>query len=146
MATLRVRRGAPTDVDHVVDANLAMAWETEGLRLDALTLRRGVTRALSGVEDCFYLIAEQPHAQVRVLEPHAWRPGRRHGGELGEESRQQGVARREPRREHKGAVQRLRTKVRQCGHAANSKIKVPSPGSNNQGQLNSTQIKAVRFS
>jgi len=62
VATLRVRRGAPTDVDHVMDANLAMAWETERLRLDAQTLRRGVTRALSGVEDCFYLIAERPHA------------------------------------------------------------------------------------
>ncbi|MBL8619561.1 MAG: GNAT family N-acetyltransferase [Deltaproteobacteria bacterium] len=55
---VQVRTGRPDDQDIVADANLAMAWETEALKLDAPTVRRGVARALSGVDDCFYLIAE----------------------------------------------------------------------------------------
>lgn len=56
---VRVRTGRPDDEGIVAEANLEMAWETEALRLDLDVVRRGVARALSGVEDCFYLIAER---------------------------------------------------------------------------------------
>lgn len=56
-AGLRVRPGQPSDEDIVVEANLAMALETEGLSLDPATLRRGVRRALSAPPDCHYRLA-----------------------------------------------------------------------------------------
>ena len=55
--SLRVRPGRPLDEDIVVQGNLAMALETEGLRLDPAVLRRGVRRALSAPPDCRYFMA-----------------------------------------------------------------------------------------
>jgi GNAT superfamily N-acetyltransferase len=58
MQGVQVRRGRTDDHSAVTAANMAMALETEDLALDHATLARGVARALSEVDDCFYLIAE----------------------------------------------------------------------------------------
>jgi GNAT superfamily N-acetyltransferase len=56
----RLRPGTPADLDALVEGNLAMALETEGLHLHPPTLRAGVARALGGGVGARYLIAEDP--------------------------------------------------------------------------------------
>ncbi len=64
---LRVRAALPSDLDRLVAFNLAMALETEGLRLDPQRLRAGVQRALSDGARGTYRVAELSGALVGCL-------------------------------------------------------------------------------
>jgi len=60
-----VRAANPSDVDFLVQGNLALAAETEALTLDPETVRRGVERGLDG--RARYLVAELAHETVGQL-------------------------------------------------------------------------------
>ncbi len=55
---IRIRRAAVSDLETVVQFNLAMARETEGKDLAPATLRAGATAVLEREELGFYLLAE----------------------------------------------------------------------------------------
>ena len=56
---LTVRLAKPGDQPRIVEANLAMAAETEGLSLDRATLARGVEAVLRGEVPGRYYVAER---------------------------------------------------------------------------------------
>ena len=53
-----IRRAEPRDVERIVDFNIRMADETEGKRLDAKTVRQGVSTVINDSSKGFYLVAE----------------------------------------------------------------------------------------
>jgi GNAT superfamily N-acetyltransferase len=55
---LKVRQGEPADAPTIVDFQLKMAWETESLKLDELTVTKGVRRIFNEPQRGKYLIAE----------------------------------------------------------------------------------------
>jgi len=61
-----IRDAEPADLDALVAGNLAMAWETETLRLDPTVLRAGVAFALSGSQEAHYWVA----VSTRSREPN----------------------------------------------------------------------------
>ena len=68
-----VREALPGDVAFIVDANIAMARETEQKTLDAGVLRAGVAAVLEHPARGFYLIAEQDGDQAGcLLVTHEW--------------------------------------------------------------------------
>jgi GNAT superfamily N-acetyltransferase len=75
-----VRPAIGSDVDLLVDYNVAMARESEDKGLDPERLRRGVTHLLATPADGFYLVAEldgQPAGTLMVTyEWSDWRNGR----------------------------------------------------------------------
>lgn len=69
MTAITVRTAALTDADTIVANNIAMALETEGLRLDPDAARRGVVRALEDPSRAVYFLAERdgkPAGQLMV--------------------------------------------------------------------------------
>jgi ribosomal protein S18 acetylase RimI-like enzyme len=56
--TLRIRDASPADLEFIACGNEAMALETEHIRLDPATVRRGVDAALSNPAHGRYFIAE----------------------------------------------------------------------------------------
>lgn len=56
--TIRIRDAMPSDAAIVAEFNRRLAWETEGKRLDAEVLARGVRLALEKPEYCRYFLAE----------------------------------------------------------------------------------------
>ncbi|WP_417761411.1 GNAT family N-acetyltransferase [Shewanella sp.] len=58
-----IRKGRQQDLADIVAFNQAMAFETEGLELDAATLERGVQTLLEQPTRGFYLVAEQ-HGEI----------------------------------------------------------------------------------
>ena len=58
-----IRPGRAEDLETLVQYNLALALETESLKLDAKTLRSGVEKALTRPEVSRYFVAEA-HAKV----------------------------------------------------------------------------------
>ncbi len=58
METLTIRTGVPADAPVIADFNALMALETEGRRLDASTLRRGVGAVLEDSSKGMYYVAE----------------------------------------------------------------------------------------
>lgn len=62
MSSLRVRPAEAGDLDALVAFNLAMAWETEHLRLDEPVLRRGIARLLAEPALGRYLLAIDANA------------------------------------------------------------------------------------
>ncbi len=58
MSRWRVRPASPADEDALVEGNLTMARETEGLALDPTVLRAGVRAVLSGAQPAAYWVAE----------------------------------------------------------------------------------------
>jgi GNAT superfamily N-acetyltransferase len=58
MPTPTIRPATSSDEDFLVAANAALAWESEGLRLDEPTLRRGVQAILADPHKGFYTVAE----------------------------------------------------------------------------------------
>ncbi|QUN06523.1 GNAT family N-acetyltransferase [Shewanella yunxiaonensis] len=56
---MQIRKGRSEDINALVAFNQAMAEETEGLKLDAATLTRGVTTMINEPQRGFYLVAEQ---------------------------------------------------------------------------------------
>lgn len=55
---MKIRLAGSEDVDALVEFNQAMAFETEGKRLDADTLRRGVAAVFDDADKGFYVVAE----------------------------------------------------------------------------------------
>ncbi|HJT35742.1 MAG TPA: GNAT family N-acetyltransferase [Pirellulales bacterium] len=56
--TIHVRDATPADAAIIADFNSRLAWESEGKRLDAEVLARGVRLALEKPEMCRYFLAE----------------------------------------------------------------------------------------
>lgn len=70
---IAVRAAAETDIDHVVEYNARLAWETEGKRLDRAVLTEGVRRALSDSALCRYFIAERArHVAGQCMVTYEW--------------------------------------------------------------------------
>lgn len=66
--TLSVRSGTPLDAQVVVDFNLRLAAESEGLQLPRAVVERGVERALSDASLARYFIAEESSSQgLRIV-------------------------------------------------------------------------------
>ncbi|HEX3100164.1 MAG TPA: GNAT family N-acetyltransferase [Pyrinomonadaceae bacterium] len=55
---MNIRIAIAEDADSLVEFNQAMALETEGKRLDAVTLRSGVTAVFGDEKKGFYVVAE----------------------------------------------------------------------------------------
>ncbi len=74
-----IRAATPADRDTIVDFNIRLAEESEGMRLDAATVRRGVTLVLDDPSRGRYFIAEADGAPVGqtmiTLEWSDWRCG-----------------------------------------------------------------------
>lgn len=77
--TTRVRAATRADITFLVEANAAMAWETEEKRLDRELLTRGVAAVFDEPRRGFYLIAERDAAAAGCLlityEWSDWRNG-----------------------------------------------------------------------
>ena len=77
--TIDIRRATPTDFAFIVESNIAMAQETEGLSLDEARVQAGVGAVLADSALGFYLIAEidgSPAGQLMVTyEWSDWRNG-----------------------------------------------------------------------
>jgi GNAT superfamily N-acetyltransferase len=58
---LHVRQARREDVETLVRFNVALAWETEGRRLDEARLRRGVLAVFDTPMRGFYMVAELLH-------------------------------------------------------------------------------------
>ena len=76
---ISIRPAQPTDIQHIVRFNAAMALETEDLQLDMATLEKGVRHLFDHPEQGFYLVAEQDHKVTGCLlitfEWSDWRNG-----------------------------------------------------------------------
>ena len=64
---LAVRPAAPADLPFIVDAQIAMALESEGLALERAALEEGVRAVLEGRVQAEYLIAEENGCAVGML-------------------------------------------------------------------------------
>ncbi len=76
---INVRRAVAADAGFIVESNVAMALETEGLTLDEGLVRPGVAAVLSDGSLGFYLVAEingRPAGQLMITyEWSDWRNG-----------------------------------------------------------------------
>ena len=57
-ARFRIRDATPDDRSAIAAFNVALAWESEGLKLDADVVGRGVRRALNSPMVCRYFVAD----------------------------------------------------------------------------------------
>lgn len=77
--TIHVRDATPADAAAIAEFNRRLAWETEGKRLDAQVLARGVRLALDKPDMCRYFLAEIDHQIVGqtmlTYEWSDWRAG-----------------------------------------------------------------------
>ena len=64
---LKIRLAEPADLESIVEHNLALAEETEQVRLDRATLRAGVLALLDGQQPGIYWVAERDGAVVGQL-------------------------------------------------------------------------------
>ncbi len=64
---LLIRAATPDDVSALLTWNAAMAWETEGKRLDPELLERGIAGIFAMPQRGFYLIAERDGVSVGSL-------------------------------------------------------------------------------
>lgn len=62
-----IRPAQRKDIDSIVAFSLAMAFETEGRRLDEATLRQGTKSLLDQPSHGFFMVAEALQARVRKL-------------------------------------------------------------------------------
>ena len=67
MSKITVRAAHRADQAHIAAWNAAMAWETEGKRLDPETLERGVLAIFDEPRRGFYLVAEHEGTPVGCL-------------------------------------------------------------------------------
>jgi ribosomal protein S18 acetylase RimI-like enzyme len=73
LSVLRVRAATPADIDFIVDGNMAMAFDTEGVRLDPEILRVGVLAVLEARVPGRYWTAERDGIVVgQVLITYEW--------------------------------------------------------------------------
>ena len=61
---MNIRQAKKEDAAALVEFNQAMALETEGKRLDAVTLRSGVGAVLSDANKGFYVVAENSDGRI----------------------------------------------------------------------------------
>lgn len=61
---MNIRAAKAEDAAALVEFNQAMAFETEGMRLDEAVLRNGVGAVLSDAGKGFYVVAENADAQI----------------------------------------------------------------------------------
>ncbi len=72
-AAIHIRPAKPADVATIASFNIAMAWETEKLRLDAYTLEHGVQAVLADGAKGHYFVAEIAGAVAGCLMvTHEW--------------------------------------------------------------------------
>lgn len=67
MESLIIRRAEPEDVETVADFNVKMAEETEGRKLDRVTVLKGVKAAIDDPQKGFYLIAEKREVPAKLV-------------------------------------------------------------------------------
>ena len=58
MGAMKIRKGRPGDAKIIADFNTRLAWETEGMKLDAPTILRGVQAALRDKAKGTYFVVE----------------------------------------------------------------------------------------
>ncbi len=79
MTVWHIRRATPADAERIAAANIAMALETEHLRLDPATALRGASHALADPARAVYYVAESHAAPVGQMmitpEWSDWRDG-----------------------------------------------------------------------
>lgn len=63
MASTSIRRAEQRDVERIATFNIRMADETEGKKLDAETVRQGVSRVINDSSKGFYILADDEHGQ-----------------------------------------------------------------------------------
>ena len=77
--SIHIRRAVPADAGFIVESNIAMALETEGMALAEGIVRPGVAAVLADASLGFYLVAEvegRPAGQLMVTyEWSDWRNG-----------------------------------------------------------------------
>ena len=78
-ANISIRPAVPSDLDHLVEFNTAMALETEGRTLDQSLLRAGVQGILGDPSRGFYLVGEiqekgqpQPSVSGQLMITYEW--------------------------------------------------------------------------
>ena len=131
-----IRRALAEDLETIVDFNVRLAAESEGVDLDRDRLRSGVANALSDDRRAFYLIAESEGAPIGQLmvtyEWSDWRDGEfwwLQSVYVRPEFRRRGVLKALYARVLELAAAsnvcgiRLYVESRQCG----GKVRVPSP-------------------
>ena len=78
-SAVHIRRAVPTDFAFIVESNIAMALETEGMALNEARVRAGVGAVLADSSLGFYLVAEIDGASAGQLmvtfEWSDWRNG-----------------------------------------------------------------------
>jgi len=66
MSKFKIRRAEPEDASTLVNFQLAMARESEGLELERSTVEKGVIRVFQDPRPGFYLVVEDANSQVRA--------------------------------------------------------------------------------
>jgi ribosomal protein S18 acetylase RimI-like enzyme len=73
MSPPTIRAATPADHEILATFNTRLAWESEGLRLDPETIRRGVAAVLAGRAESRYLVAElDGHVVGQLLLTREW--------------------------------------------------------------------------
>ena len=68
-----IRAARAADAEVIAEYNVAMAWETEGLRLDPATVRAGVKAAIGDEGKGIYYVAERAGKVVgQLMITHEW--------------------------------------------------------------------------
>jgi GNAT superfamily N-acetyltransferase len=79
-APVKIRNATRDDVPFLADCNIAMAFESEGKRLDREVLTRGIVAVFDHPERGFYLVAERDAQAVgSLLITHEWSDWRNGG-------------------------------------------------------------------
>jgi GNAT superfamily N-acetyltransferase len=61
---MKIRTAVPGDAAVIADFNLRLAFETEALKLDPETVRKGVAALLADASKGIYFVAEMPGGEV----------------------------------------------------------------------------------
>jgi ribosomal protein S18 acetylase RimI-like enzyme len=73
LGAMKIRKARPTDAAVIAEFNTRIAWETEKLRLDPQTIRRGVCAVLKDPGKGTYFVAEIGGAVVgQLLITYEW--------------------------------------------------------------------------
>jgi GNAT superfamily N-acetyltransferase len=73
LGTMKIRKARLADCAVIADFNSRLAWETEKLRLDPQTIRRGVRAALKDASKGTYFVAEHKGVVVgQLLITYEW--------------------------------------------------------------------------
>ncbi len=73
LGAMKIRKARLTDAAVIADFNARLAWETEQLKLDAQTIRRGVRAVLNDAARGTYFVVEVDGAVIgQLLITHEW--------------------------------------------------------------------------